>query len=273
MTGRERGETSGDRFPCRAPSEARSARLDAVLVERGLASSREKAQALILAGLVVVNDHAASKPGHRIPIGAQIRLKGEPCPFVSRGGLKLAAGLEAFGVEPSGRVCVDVGASTGGFTDCLLRQGAARVYAVDVGYGQLAWKLRRDPRVISIERQNIRELSREAIPERIDLVVVDASFISLKLVLPKVREILGGGGEALALVKPQFEVGKGMVGKGGVVRDPELRRRALEDVCEAARGFGFQVIATMESPVTGAKMGNVEFLVHLRARTPAPGGE
>lgn len=244
-------------------------RLDALLVARGLAPSRERAQALILAGLVVVNDHRAEKPGQGVEPGAELRLKGELNPYVSRGGLKLEAALEAFGVEPAGRACVDVGASTGGFTDCLLQKGARRVYAVDVGYGQLAWKLREDPRVVSLERQNVRTLPPEAVPEPVDLVVADASFISLRLVLPKVAELLAGGGDAVVLVKPQFEVGKGEVGKGGVVRDARLRRQALEAVCEFAGASGFDVVGTIESPVPGAKKGNVEYLVHLRRRLPA----
>jgi 23S rRNA (cytidine1920-2'-O)/16S rRNA (cytidine1409-2'-O)-methyltransferase len=253
-------------------SRTEKVRLDALLVERGLSPSREKAQALILAGLVVVGDHRASKAGQRVAPTAEVRLKGEHCPFVSRGGLKLAAGLEAFGLDPSERVCIDVGASTGGFTDCLLQRGAARVYAVDVGYGQLAWSLRGNPRVIPIERQNIRELPQHAVPEPVDLVVVDASFISLRLVLPKILELLDDrGGDVVALVKPQFEVGKGKVGKGGLVRDPALRRQALEEVSEEARALGFEVGGTLESPVAGAKKGNVEYLLHLRARRRTPG--
>lgn len=253
------------------PSAADLVRLDALLVERGLAPSREKAQALILAGLVVVDDHRAAKAGQRVPERAEVRVKGAVCPYVSRGGLKLEAALKAFRLDPGGRVCMDVGASTGGFTDCLLQHGALRVYAVDVGYGQLAWTLKTDPRVVSIERHNFRELPRSAVPESVDLVVVDASFISLRLLLPKVLEFLDGEGEGVSLVKPQFEVGKGLVGKGGVVRDPELRDRAVTEVSEAARRLGFEVAGTLESPVAGAKKGNVEFLLHLRARRPAPG--
>ncbi len=243
-------------------------RLDQLLVERGLVPSRERARALVLAGAVVVGDHRAEKPGQRVDPEAVLRLKGEPNPYVSRGGLKLQAALDAFGIDPADRVCVDVGASTGGFTDCLLQRGARRVYAVDVGYGQLAWKLREDPRVVSLERCNIRHLETGRIPEAADLVVVDASFISLRLVLPKVRELLMPGGVAGALVTPQFEVGKGQVGKGGVVRDPGLRQRAVEEVEEAARAFGFETAGTVESPVPGAKKGNVEVLVHLTLRKP-----
>jgi len=243
-------------------------RLDQLLVDRGLVPSRERARALVLAGAVVVDDHRAEKPGQRVPLEADLRIKGEFNPYVSRGGLKLQAALDAFGMDPAGRVCVDVGASTGGFTDCLLQRGARRVYAVDVGYGQLAWKLREDPRVVSLERCNIRHLGADRIPEAVDLVVVDASFISLRLVLPKVRDLLGPGGEAVALVKPQFEVGRGQVGKGGVVRDPELRQRAVEEVRDAARTLGFEIAGTVESPVPGAKKGNVEYLVHLMLGKP-----
>ncbi|MBI5015146.1 MAG: TlyA family RNA methyltransferase [Deltaproteobacteria bacterium] len=241
-------------------------RVDALLVERGLAPTRERAQALILAGLVVVDDHRVSKPAERVATDAALRLKGEVCPYVSRGGLKLAAALDAFAVDPRGLSCVDVGASTGGFTDCLLQRGARRVFAVDVGYGQLAWKLREDPRVVSLERQNIRTLLREAIPEPVDLVVADTSFISLRLVLPKVGELLSAGGDAIVLVKPQFEVGKGLVGKGGVVRDAGLRHGAVEQVCRTAEEVGFEVLGTLESPAPGAKKGNIEYLVHLRRR-------
>lgn len=239
-------------------------RLDQVLVERGIAPSREKAKALVLAGLVIVGEHRITKPGTRVDPGAPIRLKGELNPYVSRGGLKLAAALTEFGIDPAGRTCVDVGASTGGFTDCLLQRGARRVYAVDVGYGQLAWKLRQDPRVVSLERENVRLMPRERIPETVELVVVDASFISLRLLLPKAWDLLDHGGDAVALVKPQFEVGRGQVGKGGVVRDPEHRMAALEKVCDDAKDIGFAVVGTLESPVTGAKKGNVEYLVHLR---------
>lgn len=248
-------------------------RIDALLVQRGLAPTREKAQALVLAGLVVADDHRVAKPAERVTAEAALRLKGEVNPYVSRGGLKLEAALDAFGVNPTGRACVDVGASTGGFTDCLLKRGARRVYAVDVGYGQLAWTLREDPRVVSLERQNIRSLPRETIPEVVDLVVADASFISLRLVLPKVMELLEPGGDAVVLVKPQFEVGKGLVGKGGVVRDDRLRLDALDGVCRFAAESGFEVLGTLESPVPGAKKGNVEYLVHLRRhRTAAAGG-
>lgn len=248
-------------------------RIDALLVEKGLAESREKAQALILAGLVVVDEHRVGKPGQKVCRESLLRLKGELNPYVSRGGLKLQAGLDAFGVTVSGRTCVDVGASTGGFTDCLLQRGARRVYAVDVGYGQLAWKLREDARVVSLERQNIRDLMRGSIPDPVELVVADASFISLRLVLPKIAELLEAEGDAVVLVKPQFEVGRGNVGRGGVVRDPALRGEAVTAISTVAQELGFDVLGTVESPVPGAKKGNVEYLLHLRLRTtPKRGG-
>lgn len=249
---------------------SRGVRIDELLVERGLAPTRQKARALVLAGLVVAGDRRVDKPGQRVDPASEVRLKGECCPYVSRGGLKLEAGIRAFDVRPEGRVCADVGASTGGFTDCLLQHGARRVYAIDVGYGQLAWKLRQDPRVVSLERQNIRTLPPDAVPEPVDLAVVDTSFISLALVLPRIWDLLRPGGEVVALVKPQFEVGREHVGKGGVVRDPELRRQALERVLDTARRIGYEVLGTVESPVPGAKKGNVEFLAHL-LRPGAPG--
>jgi 23S rRNA (cytidine1920-2'-O)/16S rRNA (cytidine1409-2'-O)-methyltransferase len=239
-------------------------RLDQLMVERGLAPSRSKAQAIIMAGQVVVGDHAASKAGQMVAEDVELRLKGEVNPYVSRGGLKLEAALKTFPFDPSGMVCMDVGASTGGFTDCLLQHGAAKVYAVDVGYGQLAWSLCEDSRVISMERQNIRHLTAEQLGERVDLAVIDASFISLRLVLEPVRDLLKPGGEVIALVKPQFEVEKGQVGKGGVVRDPELRRETLAKVGDFATVLGLEILNSMESPVPGAKKGNIEFLLHLK---------
>ncbi len=247
-------------------------RIDELLVRRGLAPSRQRARALVLAGAVVVGERRVDKPGTRVDPGMPVRVRGGDHPYVSRGGLKLEAALDGFGIEVAGRVCVDVGASTGGFTDCLLQRGARRVYAVDVGYGQLAWKLRQDPRVVPLERTNIRTLPAGAVPEAADLVTVDTSFISLRLVLPKVWELLRPGGEAVVLVKPQFEVGREHVGKGGVVRDPQLRQEALESVLRAARDLGFIVRGTMPSPVPGAKKGNMEFLAHLKRPSLAEGG-
>ena len=238
-------------------------RLDKMLVERGLAQSRERARALILAGKVVVNDHTVDKAGTQVAADTPIRLKGEDIPYVSRGGLKLEKALSIFGLKTEGRVALDVGASTGGFTDCLLQRGAARVFAVDVGYGQLAWPLRQDPRVVNLERTNIRELAAEALPERPDLAVIDASFISLAKVLPATLCLLAEHADIVALIKPQFEVGPGQVGKGGVVRDPAQHARVLEKVRSLAESLNLSVAGLTESPILGAK-GNREFLIHLR---------
>lgn len=233
------------------------------MVEQGLAPSREKAQALIMAGQVVVGDHAAQKAGQQVTAEVEIRIKGEPMPYVSRGGLKLAKGLDAFNVDPAGRIAIDVGASTGGFTDCLLQRGVSTVYAVDVGYGQLAWKLREDPRVVVLEKTNIRHLKPEQLEPLPDLAVIDASFISLNLVLPPTLALLSRPAELIALVKPQFEVGKGAVGKGGIVRDPKLHKEVLANMEQLARELGAELLGICDSPITGAD-GNREFLMGLR---------
>ncbi len=240
-------------------------RIDLLLVERGLAESRTKAQALVMAGAVVVGEARVDKPGALVDPAAPIRLKEDAAPqkYVSRGALKLEKALEVFPVDPRGLACADLGASTGGFTDLLLQRGAARVYAVDVGYGQLHPKLRGDPRVVGRERENARALTAEALGERVDLVTGDLSFISLRLILPAVKAILRPGGHALLLVKPQFEVGKGEVGKGGVVRDEAKRRAALETVAAAAQELGFEVLGHAESPIEGPA-GNREWLLGLR---------
>jgi 23S rRNA (cytidine1920-2'-O)/16S rRNA (cytidine1409-2'-O)-methyltransferase len=238
-------------------------RLDKLLVERGLAPSREKAQALIMAGQVVVGDHAASKAGQQVAVDADIRIKGDVLPYVSRGGVKLRKALDEFGVDVTGVVALDVGASTGGFTDCLLQAGAARVIAVDVGYGQLAWKLRQDPRVISIEKSNIRYLTPEKLDAVPDMAVIDASFISLAKVLPATVRLVRPGGRIIALIKPQFEVGKGEVGKGGIVRDPAAHEKAIEGVRLAAKELGLSIAGLCDSPITGAD-GNREFLILLQ---------
>jgi 23S rRNA (cytidine1920-2'-O)/16S rRNA (cytidine1409-2'-O)-methyltransferase len=238
-------------------------RLDVALVARGLAPTRERAKALVLAGLVDVDGRRVDKAGTVVASDARIEVRGGELPYVSRGGLKLAHALDAFGVTVAERIAADLGASTGGFTDCLLQRGAAKVYAIDVGYNQLAWKLRSDPRVIVMERENVRHLERAKIPDRLGLLVGDLSFISLKLILPKVRELLDAPGEAVLLVKPQFEVGKGNVGKRGLVKDEAKRAAALEEVAAAAKASGFEVRGTTESPITGAKSGNVEYLIHL----------
>ncbi len=240
-------------------------RIDLLLVERGLAESRAKAQALVMAGAVVVGDTRIDKPGQLVDPSLPLRLKADAAPqrYVSRGALKLEKALEVFPVSPAGLACADLGASTGGFTDLLLQRGAARVYAVDVGYGQLHPRIRNDPRVVVRERENARALTAESLGARVDLVTGDLSFISLKLILPAVKAILKPGGHALLLVKPQFEVGKGEVGKGGVVRDDAKRLAALEGVAGAARALGFAVLGHAESPIEGPA-GNREWLLGLR---------
>ena len=234
-------------------------RLDRLLVERGLAASREKAQALIMAGEVLVDGRKAEKPGQPVAVECRLEVLARP-PFVGRGGLKLDAALDHFGILVAGRVCLDIGASTGGFTDCLLQRGAARVHAVDVGSGQLDWKIRNDPRVVVHERLNARYLRGEDIGEPIGLAVYDVSFISVTLILPAAVPLLQPGGEMVILVKPQFEVGKGQVGRGGIVREPELQQAACRRVNEAARQLGFET-SIMESPILGAE-GNREFLLY-----------
>ncbi len=238
-------------------------RLDLLLVSRGLAASRERARALILAGKVVCDDRLVDKAGQQVPITAAIRLKGADIPYVSRGGVKLAAALKQFQVEPAGTVVLDVGASTGGFTHCLLLHGARRVYAVDVGYGQLAWELARDPRVVVMDRTNVRGLTPAAFSPPPEMAVIDVSFISLRKVLPVIAGLLAPGAPVITLFKPQFEVGRREVGKGGIVRDAESRRRALEEFAAAAPDLGFAVLQTMTSPIRGQK-GNEEFLLFLR---------
>jgi 23S rRNA (cytidine1920-2'-O)/16S rRNA (cytidine1409-2'-O)-methyltransferase len=238
-------------------------RLDSLLVERGLAENRERAQALILSGAVLVDDRPVDKVGTPIPAAAVIRIRGEVNPYVSRGGLKLRGALDALGVSAAGLVALDVGASTGGFTDHLLQAGAAKVYAVDVGYGQLAWKLREDPRVVNIERTNIRHYDGAGITDGIDLAVLDASFISLKLIIPPVLRLIKGGALLVALIKPQFEVEKGEVGNHGVVREPALHQRVLAEIEAFCRGLGLTVLGICESPLTGPA-GNREFFICLR---------
>lgn len=248
----------------RGRKQAGRIRADLALVGQGLAPSRERARALILAGEVLQGDRAIAKAGDLVDADALLRLRNEPMPYVSRGGLKLAHALDTFGVDVRGVVAIDVGASTGGFTDCLLQRGAARVYCVDVGRGQLAHKVATDPRVVVIDKTNIRTMAPDCIPERCDLAVVDVSFISLRLVLPRLPPLLKPGAVVVALVKPQFEVGRGHVGKGGIVRDEAERARALTEVGQAARTLGFAVLEETTSPITGGK-GNVEFLLRLRS--------
>lgn len=242
---------------------ANKERIDKLMVQQQLAGSRERARALILAGRVLVDEQTVDKVGTQVYLDASIRLRGEDIPYVSRGGLKLAKALEHFTIDVAGRTAIDVGASTGGFTDCLLQNGAAKVVAVDVGYGQLAWKLRDDPRVINLERTNIRHLTREQLDVVPEIAVIDASFISLEKVLPATLALLEPGSDVVALIKPQFEVGKGQVGKGGVVRDPEQHDRVVEKIKSFAVELGCRVVDVCESPVLGPK-GNREFLIHLR---------
>jgi 23S rRNA (cytidine1920-2'-O)/16S rRNA (cytidine1409-2'-O)-methyltransferase len=240
-------------------------RLDHVLVARGLAPSGERARALILAGKVQVDGQTVTKAGYAVREDSEVALVEDDHPYVSRGALKLVKGLDVFGIDPAGKVCLDIGASTGGFTDLLLRRGAAKVYAIDVGYGQLAWSLRQDPRVVVLERENVRSIDLTKVPEPCDLAVIDVSFISLLLVLPRVTELLRppGGKPIVALIKPQFEAGREHVGKGGVVRDPEARLAAVEKVRAWALERGYQASEAIESPITGPA-GNVEYLVCLR---------
>jgi 23S rRNA (cytidine1920-2'-O)/16S rRNA (cytidine1409-2'-O)-methyltransferase len=240
---------------------ARSQRVDVALVERGLAATRATAQRLVMAGLVFSGERRIDKPGTAVAADTPLEVRGQPHPWVSRGGLKLAAGLDAFDIPVAGRTGLDVGASTGGFTDVLLQRGAARVYAVDVGHGQLAWKLRQDPRVVVLERTNIRDVTRAQVPDPIDLIVSDVSFIGLRTALPAALALAAPGAHLVALIKPQFEVGKGHVGKGGIVRDPALH----EEVCATIRAWlaaqpGWRVLGIADSPIEGAD-GNREFLI------------
>ena len=239
----------------------RKHRLDRLLVERGLFESRERAQGLILAGQVLVNDQKIDKAGALVAGDAEIRILGEQMPYVGRGGLKLEAALREFKIEVSGKSALDVGASTGGFTDCLLQHGCQKVYAVDVGYGQLAWKLRQDPRVVAIDRVNIRDIDPALVPERVDIAVIDVSFISLAKVIPSVIQFLKPGSDIVALIKPQFEVGRALVGKGGIVRDEAARAAAVRNVVAVFREAGLDVKGVIPSPITGQD-GNVEFLIH-----------
>lgn len=238
-------------------------RLDVALVERGLVETRQRAQALIMAGKVLVDDTPRDKPGVNVLDSSVIKLKEADFPYASRGALKLKEAIEHLELDVTGFVCLDAGASTGGFTDCLLQYGAAKVFAVDVGYGQLAWKLRQDERVIVHERTNIRHLEKETIGEDVDLVVIDTSFISLKIVVPAILKFLKPGGQILALIKPQFEVGKGKVGKGGVVRDPALHQEVIDNLTQFFSDAGLVREELIVSPITGPK-GNKEFIISLR---------
>lgn len=237
-------------------------RLDVTLVERGLAETRQKAQATIMSGVVYVNGQKVDKAGFAVAEDASIEVRGNALPYVSRGGLKLEKAMREFGLTLDGCVCADIGASTGGFTDCMLQNGAAKVYAVDVGYGQLDWKLRSDERVVCMERTNARYLTHEQVPDELDFASIDVSFISLKLILPAVNALLRDGGHVACLVKPQFEAGREKVGKKGVVRDPAVHREVLEHFLGHARGSGFGVLDLTYSPIRGPE-GNIEYLGYL----------
>ena len=237
-------------------------RLDVLLTEQMYADTRSKAQAIIMAGQVYVNGQKADKPGVSYEENVQIEVRGVTCPYVSRGGLKLEKALRNFGVKPEGYVCSDSGASTGGFTDCLLQQGAKKVFAIDVGYGQLDWKIRSDERVVVMERTNIRYVTPEDLGEPLDLSVIDVSFISLKIVLPTIKTLLKPTGQVLCLIKPQFEAGKEKVGKKGVVREPDTHKEVLDSFVDTATELGFKILGLTFSPVKGPE-GNIEFLSHL----------
>jgi 23S rRNA (cytidine1920-2'-O)/16S rRNA (cytidine1409-2'-O)-methyltransferase len=238
-------------------------RIDKLLMERGIIQSRERAKALIMMGKVSVGGQRIDKPGTKVGFEDNIQLEGEDLPYVSRGGIKLERALNSFSVDPEGMAVMDVGASTGGFTDCVLQRGAKKVYAVDVGYGQLAWKLQKDPRVISLERTNIRYLKKEVIPEEIDLILIDTSFISIEKFLPHLLGFLKRGGHLIGLIKPQFEVGKGEVGKGGVVRDDTLHQKVIKRLSQFSQALGLESLGVIESPLLGPK-GNKEFFIHLK---------
>ncbi|MGM9521661.1 MAG: TlyA family RNA methyltransferase [Oscillospiraceae bacterium] len=237
-------------------------RLDTLLVERGYFESREKAKAVIMSGEVFVNGQRADKPGTAYPPEVPIEVRGGEPKYVSRGGFKLEKALDSFGGDPSGRVCIDCGASTGGFTDCMLKRGAEKVYSVDVGYGQLAWSIRSDPRVVVMERTNVRYITPDMFPVRPSLATIDVSFISLSLVLPAVRQVLTADGEVFCLIKPQFEAGREKVGKKGVVREPETHVEVLEGFIKNAESAGFFVENMTYSPIKGPE-GNIEYLGHL----------
>jgi len=237
-------------------------RLDVLLVERLYADSRTKAQAIIMSGNVYVNGQKADKPGTSFEETVDIEVRGAVCPYVSRGGLKLEKALRDFGVKPEGYVCSDSGASTGGFTDCLLQQGAKKVFAIDVGYGQLDWKIRSDERVVVMERTNIRYVTPDDLGEPLDLSVIDVSFIGLEIVLPTIKTLLKPTGQVLCLIKPQFEAGKENVGKKGVVRDPKIHKMVLDNFVSLVNSLGFRILGLTFSPVKGPE-GNIEFLGHL----------
>ncbi len=238
-------------------------RLDQLVFERGFTESRERAKTTVMSGLVYVNGQKADKPGMPVDPDAKLEVRGDALPFVSRGGYKLDKALKVFPVDPAGKVCIDCGASTGGFTDVLLQHGAAKVYSVDVGYGQLAWKLRSDERVVNLERTNLRYITKEQIPEALDLAVMDVSFISIRLVLPSVKELLKPGADYICLIKPQFEAGREEVGKKGVVRDPAVHEEVVRGILDFAPTIGFSVMGLDFSPIRGPE-GNIEYICWLK---------
>lgn len=242
---------------------AEKKRLDVLLVEKGYAQSRERARAIIMEGAVYIDNQKFDKPGEPVLSSAQIEVRSQGISYVSRGGLKLEKAIELFEIDLKEKICIDIGASTGGFTDCILQNGALKVYAIDVGYGQLAWSLRNDQRVINLERTNVRNLSREQMRDDADFFSVDVSFISLKLVLPVAAAFLKDAGEGVVLIKPQFEAGRGKVGKKGVIRDSNVHREVIENVCKMLPEFGFSAKGLTFSPVKGPK-GNIEYLLYLQ---------
>ncbi len=245
-------------------------RLDQLVFERGFTESRERAKTTIMSGHVFVNGQRADKPGAPVAPDAQIEVHGDALPFVSRGGFKLDKALKVFPVDPSGKLCIDCGASTGGFTDVLLQHGARKVYAVDVGYGQLAWKLRGDERVVNLERTNLRYITPEQIPEKLDLAVMDVSFISIRLILPAIKTLLKEGADLICLIKPQFEAGREEVGKKGVVRDEAVHRKVVQDILDFAPTIGLSVLGLDYSPIRGPE-GNIEYICHMVNRVGADG--
>ena len=238
-------------------------RLDQLVYDRGYTDSRERAKTTIMSGLVFVNGQRVDKPGTAVDPEAALEVRGEAIPFVSRGGFKLDKALNVFPVDPAGKLCIDCGASTGGFTDVLLQHGAAKVYAVDVGYGQLAWKLRCDERVVNLERCNLRYVTRDQIPELLDLAVMDVSFISIRLVLPAIKELLKPDADIICLIKPQFEAGREEVGKKGVVRDEAVHRQVVREILAFAPTVGLSVLGLDYSPIKGPE-GNIEFICHMK---------
>lgn len=248
--------------------EKNKVRLDRLIFEKGLTESREKARALILEGSVTVDGLTVDKAGTLVCRKASLDISGR-IPYVSRGGIKLEKALRSFNISVTGKRAMDIGASTGGFTDCLLQNGVIQVYAIDVGYGQFSWRLRNDPRVVLLEKTNIRHLERSAVPDPLDIIVIDVSFISLLTVLPKALEFLSPGTEIVALIKPQFEVGRKEVGKGGVVRNPSKRDEAIRKIQDGAVSLGLEVTGIIESPITGPK-GNIEYLIYLKKPSFSP---